>query len=184
MRGKDYNIGLRGSLIDRRHYDRMGSAIWLYAWLILRQTHQQEDTGWMLGGSPVTCREIEEETGFHSRTLERWMRTLRRNGYIEIRAVAAGVVVQVTRAKKSTRFPQGGRKTAEGLREVADKGTQPASANRHNGHENHGVARGIDSSSVERSIEQRWKASFPQAFPQPFKKLRFHTTTSQQTESL
>ena len=124
MRGKDYNIGLQGGLIDRHHYDQRGSAIWRYARLILRQTHQQEDTGWVLGGSPVTYREIEEETGFHSRTLERWMRTLRSNGYIETRAVAAGIVVQATKAKKSTRFPQEVRKTAEGLREVADKGTQ------------------------------------------------------------
>jgi hypothetical protein len=159
VRGKDYNIGLRGGLIDQRHYDRMGSAIWLYAWLILRQTHQHDDTGWVLGGSPVTYREIEEETGFRSRTLERWMRTLRSNGYIETRTVAAGIVVQVTKAKKSTRFPQGVRKSAERLREVADRGTQTGFVRPANQHSNQELTGQISSSSIEESIEKKRKFS-------------------------
>jgi hypothetical protein len=140
MSGKDYNIGLRGGLIDQCPYGRMGSAIWLYAWLILQQTHQQGDAGWVLGRSPVTCREIEEETGFHSRTLERWMRTLRSNGYIETQTVAAGIVVQVTKAKKSTRFPRRGGKTAERLREVAEGGTHLGPLDSTNGQSNQELA--------------------------------------------
>ena len=72
MRGKDYSTGLRGGLFEMHHYARMGTAIWLYGWLVLRQTNQQEGMGWVLGGKPITYREIEEETGFNRRTLERW----------------------------------------------------------------------------------------------------------------
>jgi len=64
MRGKDFNAGLRGVLFEVRHYKRMGAAVWLYGWLVLRQTHQTGSLGWVLGGSPVSYREIEEETGF------------------------------------------------------------------------------------------------------------------------
>lgn len=169
MRGKDFNIGLRGGLIDRRHYERMGSAIWLYAWLILRQTHQQDETGWVLGGSAVTYREIEEETGFNPRTLERWMRTLRCQGYIETQAVAAGVVVRVTRAKKSTRFPQGLRKSAERLRDVADGGTQPGPVDAANHFLKHEVASGIGRSSVEGMIEKNENQVFHRDFHRPQK---------------
>ena len=40
MRDKNFNTGVRGALLDAGHYERMGSALWLYSWLILRQTHQ------------------------------------------------------------------------------------------------------------------------------------------------
>jgi hypothetical protein len=82
----------------------MGAALWLYGWLILRQTRQEQTLGFVLGGKPVTYREIEEETGFARKTLERWMQVLRRNGYIETRVVTAGIIVKVTKAKKFGRL--------------------------------------------------------------------------------
>ncbi len=103
MRGKDYNVGLRGGLFEVEHYERMGAPVWLYGWLVLRQTRQERSVGLVLGGKPISYREIEEETGFQRKTLERWMRTLRREGHIETRPAASGVVVRITKAKK---FPQ------------------------------------------------------------------------------
>ena len=61
MRGKDFNTGLRGVLFEARHYERMGAAVWLYGWLVCGQTHQHGDFGCVLGGSPVSYREIEED---------------------------------------------------------------------------------------------------------------------------
>ena len=100
MREKNFNTGLRGVLFEERHYARMGAAIWLYGWLVLRQTHQTGSTGWVLGGAPVSYREIEGETGFNRRTLERWMSLLRRNEYIETEAAPGGVIVRILKAKK------------------------------------------------------------------------------------
>ncbi len=116
MRGKDFNTGLRGVLFEARHYERMGAAVWLYGWLVLRQTHQHGDLGCVLGGSPISYREIEEETGFKRRTLECWMRVLRRQGYIETSTAPGGVIVRITKAKK---FAQGVRNSAEGVRNSA-----------------------------------------------------------------
>jgi DNA-binding MarR family transcriptional regulator len=111
VREKNYNTGLRGVLFEERHYERMGSAIWLYGWLILRQTHQSGAVGWVLGGAAINYREIEEETGFSRKRLERWMKTLRAQGYIETERTPAGVVIRITKAKK---FAQPTRKNAEG----------------------------------------------------------------------
>src|SRR5579863_2127588 len=138
MRGMNFNAGLRGVLFDARHFDKMGTAVWLYGWLVLRQTHQTGEIGWVLGGAPVNYREIEEETGFNRRTLERWMRTLRRQGYIVTQASQAGMVIQITKAKK---FPQdralfhsfstaGADKSEEGVRAVAERCTPASVANR------------------------------------------------------
>jgi hypothetical protein len=151
MRGKDYNAGLRGVLFEARHYERMGAAIWLYGWLVLRQTHQQGDVGWVLGGSPISYCEIEEETGFNPRTLERWMQGLRKHGYVETEAVPAGVIVRITKAKK---FPQGARRSAEPPRKSAGTSPQLRGANGLHPTWNHEAAAPIGSSFIESSPER------------------------------
>jgi hypothetical protein len=151
----------------------MGASIWLYGWLVLRQTRQHEGVGWVLGGSPITYREIEEETGFNRRTLERWMRDLRRAGYIETQAVPSGIVVRIMKAKKFPQSAQGGRRNDGGLRILAEgaarncvaDGSKPLSEQR--------VTGGIGSSFIEREIEKRIKSEIhrdfhrPQENPQP-----------------
>ncbi len=119
MRGKDFNTGLRGVLFEARHFDRMGSAIWLYGWLVLRQTHESGGFGWVLGGSPITYREVEEETGFNRRTLERWMGALRRERYIETEIAPGGLVVRIAKPKKFSRPPRG---FADGVRKSGGGG--------------------------------------------------------------
>jgi hypothetical protein len=162
MREKNYNTGLRGVLFEERHYARMGSAIWLYGWLVLRQTHQTGSTGWVLGGAPVTYREIECETGFNRRTLERWMSLLRRNDYIATAAAPGGVVVRILKAKKHLQGPRLGtpadaqraRKVAETVRRVAGGGPQTCVAIRNESHRDERIAERIGSSLVERIKEK------------------------------
>jgi hypothetical protein len=156
MRGKDYNTGLRGVLFEAQHYERMGAALWLYGWLVLRQTHQQGGVGWVLGGSPISYREIEEETGFNCRTLERWMHGLRRHGYVETEAAPAGIIVRITRAKK---FSQATRNSADGVRKGAGASTQPRGANASEPARNQRSATAIRSLSLERSKEKSTPAN-------------------------
>src|SRR5271155_2977746 len=158
MREKNYNTGLRGVLFEERHYARMGAAIWLYGWLVLRQTHQTGSTGWVLGGAPVTYREIECETGFNRRTLERWMSVLRRNAYVATEGAPGGVIVRILKAKKHLQGPrlagetdaQRARKVAETVRRVAGGGPQSCVANRNETHGDERFAERIGSSFVGR----------------------------------
>jgi hypothetical protein len=154
MREKNYSTGLRGVLFEARHYSRMGAAVWLYGWLVLRQTHQSGSLGWVLGGKPVSYREIEEETGFNPRTLERWMRTLRDQGYVETEALGGGVVIRITKAKKFQQFSQGARKAAEGVRKSAGGAPQICVADPRDRLSNLRFVAGIGSSSVEREKER------------------------------
>jgi hypothetical protein len=103
MREKNYNAGLRGVLFEVKHYRQMGPAVWLYGWLVLRETRERDGIGFVLGGKPVSYREIEDETGFPRKSLERWMRILRSNGYIETAPASSGVIVQIQKAKKFLR---------------------------------------------------------------------------------
>lgn len=151
MREKNYNTGLRGVLFENKHYERMGAAIWLYGWLILRQTHQSEGVGWVLGGSAISYREIQEETGFNRRTLERWLGILRRHGYVETEAAPGGVAVRITKAKK---FLQPPRKDAGGVRKSAEGSPQDCVAGARQSVSGLQFAGGIGSSSVVREKER------------------------------
>jgi hypothetical protein len=180
MREKDFNTGLRGTLFEARHYARMGAAVWLYGWLVLRQTHESAGIGYVLGGSPLTYREIQEETGFNERTLETWMRVLRREGYIATRKAPGGISIQILKAKKHrgrqvgtppgnqsaqhsrTNHAQsacavstidGSRKPAGTPRESAGVSPQSRVPNRTEFDAGQQFARPISSSSVEESIE-------------------------------
>ena len=162
MREKNYNTGLRGVLFEAQHYARMGAAIWLYGWLVLRQTHQTGTTGWVLGGAPITYREIEGETGFNRRTLERWMSLLRRNAYIATEAAPGGVIVRILKAKKHSQTASGAnagaalraRKVAETVRRVGERGPQDCAAKRSESQKNDVDAARIGSSSVGRIKEK------------------------------
>ena len=158
MREKNFSTGLRGVLFEAQHYARMGSALWLYGWLVLRQTHQTGSVGWVLGGAPVRYREIEEETGFNCRTLERWLSTLRREGYIETTAAQEGVRIRITKAKK---FPQGGRKSAEGVRKIAGSGTRNCGASTQQDYTYEQFADGMNRSSIVRIKEREAQRGNP-----------------------
>ena len=176
MRGKNYNTGLRGVLFEARHFERMGSAVWLYGWLVLRQTHQSGGLGWVLGGAPVCYREIEEETGFNCRTLERWMQTLRRYGYIQTTAAPGGIVIRITKAKKFAHPP---REIAEGVRSTAGVGTRNGVANCRELVSNHMLAYGIGSSSVERIGERSEAGDFHSNFHRPDQKAIYLNSQSE-----
>src|SRR6202050_620423 len=165
MREKNFSTGLRGVLFEARHYARMGSAVWLYGWLVLRQTHQSGSVGWVLGGAPVNYREIEEETGFNRRTLERWMQTLRRGGYIETEAVPAGIAIRITKAKK---FARPLRTSAEGVRKTAEGSTPNCGSIAGQSSSNQKVTSRIGSSSVVRIKEKQQQGDFHRDFHKNF----------------
>lgn len=181
MRGKNYNVGLRGVLFEARHYARMGQAVWLFGWLVLRETREREGVGFVLGGRPVTYREIEEETGFSRKSLERWMRSLRKAGYIETTTAPGGIIVRIQKAKKFVRcgssesprqFPHGPKESEGNLWKTGGAGqpllgfagtrlkseeTSPqiCASSRRKHEESVAVAQGIGSGAVGREIERQ-----------------------------
>lgn len=96
--GRHLNAGIRGGLFEVKHWDKMGDAIWLFGWLVHRQTKQR---GLVLGGHALTYREIQEDTGYPERTLRRWMARLQREGYVSVKHSSyCKLVVTVLNAKK------------------------------------------------------------------------------------
>ena len=110
-------------------------------------------------------REIEEETGFNRRTLERWMRDLRRAGYIETKIAPAGIIVRITKAKKFPQFAQGGRKFEGGARRLAEPGPQNCVADgREMPFTEQQLTDRMGSSFIEESIEKQRKSEIHRDF--------------------
>ena len=165
----------------------MGQAVWLFGWLVLRETRERGGIGFVLGGRPITYREIEEETGFARKSLERWMRILRRGGYIETTTAPSGIIVRIQKAKKFDRkvsnraqenFQQGSRSSVDNLWESqvnsspllssADSPLMSEASPPQNcasvllsRAESTRLPRGISSGEIERQIENRRNASDP-----------------------
>jgi len=165
----------------------MGQAVWLFGWLVLRETRERGGIGFVLGGRPITYREIEEETGFARKSLERWMRILRRGGYIETTTAPSGIIVRIQKAKKFDRkmsnraqenFQQGSKSSVDNLWEsqvnssplliFADSPLISEASPPQNcasvllsGAESTCLPRGISSGAIERQIENRRNASDP-----------------------
>lgn len=111
MRGKQLNSGIRGGLWDDVHLERMGPAVWLFGWLVHRQTRERFGVGLVLGGSSLTYEIIRQDTGMPIRTLKRWMSRLARGGYVRITHRAhKRMVIEIVKAKKfgpqQLKFPQ------------------------------------------------------------------------------
>jgi hypothetical protein len=122
MREKNYNSGLRGTLFEATHYQRMGAAVWLFGWLVLRQTGKRGGLGLVLGGRPISYREIEEETNFPRKTIERWLRLLRVAGYIETKPAPLGLVIHILKEKKFSQARRGnarGAGASEGMGQIS-----------------------------------------------------------------
>lgn len=92
------NIGLHGGIVEEKHRQAMGQAIWLYMWLVKRQTRRN---GLVLGGSPLTFARISEETHYPERSMQRWLRDLQIAGYIEVTYLNFKMLrIRILKAKK------------------------------------------------------------------------------------
>lgn len=95
---KNFNIGVRNGLLDDKHRLAMGSAVWLYLWLI---DHQTKSSSKVLGGKPIRAADVQDTyPSIDEKTYRRWLTILTNFNYIEARRTPYGYVIIVTKAKK------------------------------------------------------------------------------------
>jgi ribosomal protein L14 len=98
-------IGAKGGLCEEKHYRCMRDSVWLFLWLLLRQTGVNEiGEGVVNYGHPITRMQIQDDTGYHERRLEDWIDLLRRTGYIRTESRnKEGLIFFVKNAKDKQR---------------------------------------------------------------------------------
>ena len=86
---KDWWTPIRvGLFTDKKHRDRMGQAIWLYGYLHLYADRQT-------GRLARNCETIALEIGASVKTVQRWMRLLEKEKYIQLRRLPHGFSIQI-----------------------------------------------------------------------------------------
>lgn len=93
-----YSIGARNGLLDQKHFNALGHAVWLYLWFLDKQP---KDTDKVLGGQPITFEMFAEQFPKVSRrTFTYWMRACVEGGYISTLRTPHGSVITISKPKK------------------------------------------------------------------------------------
>jgi hypothetical protein len=103
-----YWIGAKGGLLDEKHYQAMGESVWLFLYLLLRQTSMNEQgEGIVLYGNPLTREQIASDTGWSKNNIRNWTRRLVKTQYIRaVRSGNDGCVFFVRKAKSKVKNPR------------------------------------------------------------------------------
>lgn len=106
-------VGTKGGLLTAKHINRMGSAIWLFQYLLRGQTSvNQQGVGLFQYGHPITLEKIafDMAEGPYSvpvRTIRKWVARLKRAGYITTEQHSSkGVQFWIANAKDKTKKPR------------------------------------------------------------------------------
>lgn len=99
-RHAQFYSGIRNGLWEPKHEEKMGKAVFLFGWLVSRQTAQNGSTGSVFGGRLLTYEEISQRSGWPARKLRHWLDLLRQEGYIERIRKSRGFAIRILNAKK------------------------------------------------------------------------------------
>lgn len=98
---KGFGIYVKNNLLEPKHYQNMGEALWLYLWLLDKMTSVNEHgMGKVLSGKPITFEAVTEDLSVSRQVYMRWIKRLRDAGYINTLRTPKGLVFTVNKAEK------------------------------------------------------------------------------------
>jgi hypothetical protein len=99
---QNFDVGLSNALLEAKHYHAMGEALWLYIYLLDRQTRRldKDGLGQVAGGVPIRDSDISGTIGSSRRTVIRWRGILLGHGYITARRTPYGYSYAIAKPKK------------------------------------------------------------------------------------
>jgi hypothetical protein len=91
-------------LLEPEHYQRIGSAIWLFLWCISSTTKEVEKDGtvWGIvkGNKPHKLSDLAEIFKVNEKTVRRWLECLEEYQYLRITRAPYGLILTVKNSKK------------------------------------------------------------------------------------
>lgn len=104
MNERTYTIPISNGLLDPKHCRTISDALWLFIYLVDKQTRRVDKNGYgkVSGGMPIRDKDIAGTLGCSSRTIIRWREILVRHGYITTRRTPYGCAYAIAKPKKWT----------------------------------------------------------------------------------
>lgn len=121
-------IGAKGGLLEEKHRAAMRESVWLFLYLLLRQTHiNQAGEGVVRYGNPVSRTAIAEDTGWSDRRIKRWTARLVATNYIRtVRLGNDGLIFFIKKAKSKAKIrPEAHAPQAHGNAQVGPQMHRP-----------------------------------------------------------
>lgn len=98
---KGFYIEVTNELLEKKHIEAVGPAIWVFLWCLDKITSINENgVGKVLGGKPIKRRELTDALGFSTKDISRHLLRLKTAGYINLLRTPFGYVITVNKAKK------------------------------------------------------------------------------------
>jgi DNA-binding MarR family transcriptional regulator len=114
---KGFGIYVQNDLLDPKHINAIGPALWLFMWCLDKITKIDEDgLGYVLGGSLVTIAKIQKEMGLSTGTISEQLKRLEENGYLRLTRTGRGFIIVVNKAKKKFKQVSENRKQVSDIR--------------------------------------------------------------------
>jgi DNA-binding MarR family transcriptional regulator len=99
-----YPFDMYSGIFEPKHYDRIGSALWLFIWCISSTTREEvkDDVTWglVLGNKPVKLADLAEPFGVDEKTVSRWIKTLVKYDYLKSTRTHHGLILKIKNSKK------------------------------------------------------------------------------------
>ena len=116
MSSQPHMVPVSNGIVDSKHYLAMRESIWMFYYLLDKQTRgvDNDGNGKVLGGKPIRDSEIAGAYGVSERTIGRMRKRLIQNGYVTGRRTPYGYVYAIRKPKKWQEKPS----------ERSDKGVQ------------------------------------------------------------
>ena len=99
-----YTFPVSSGLLEPKHVEVIGTAIWTFLWCLNRTTTEREEkgekVGLVLGGATVSIERIAKELGKSVDSVRRDMRRLADEEYLILNRRAYGFEVKVRKSKK------------------------------------------------------------------------------------
>lgn len=87
-------------LLTPKHRERIGIAVWEFAWMIDRTTAERDGWGLVLGGIPVTYARLSKDLGLSLTTVRENCQRLVKHGYLRTIRTPRGLKIEVRKSKK------------------------------------------------------------------------------------
>ena len=99
-----YIIPVYNGILDPKHVNQIGQALWVFLWMIDKTIGEYDDSGLrygkVLNGKSFTTGTVALELGIDERTVRRYIARLKKYEYITVKKTRYGMVTEVIKSKK------------------------------------------------------------------------------------